>query len=421
MEKNIHGFAALPVILIAAVMALIAGGAYFFANKTIKPKPAPVADQKTTSDQPSQEKAQNAAIGAETKSPAQILTAKAKYNCDNGKIVYAWFYRGEQIPAEPGQPPVPNGSAKINLEGRNFDLPQTISADGGRYANSDESFVFWSKGDGALVLENGSGKNYTGCVIDATDPKSSKTQEAAVSGGIIPGIEFKGDFDKNGGYSYRIDKNAEISFVPRKNLESRWAGDAILKKNSENYVLLENVPISGPGDGMVVVWTTNDPNILLLRHSDGDLGWWAAQDYYLDLAKRKIVFSLNYGSDSYLTAKKDELAAVELDLKVLDNCGKNGERAGKKAQIADLTFNGKAANILNKPIEVDCLDTDMFGPHYSPEFDLVHRKIENDFSKFRFALVGQTWKDGAATEIWSREFYVPFNDPKNIKIYQESL
>ena len=37
-------------------------------------------------------------------------------------------------------------------------LPQAISASGARYANSDESFVFWNKGDTAFIQE---GENYT--------------------------------------------------------------------------------------------------------------------------------------------------------------------------------------------------------------------------------------------------------------------
>jgi membrane-bound inhibitor of C-type lysozyme len=42
-------------------------------------------------------------------------------------------------------------------------LAQTISADGARYANFDESFVFWGKGNGALVLEGGEEKSFVGC------------------------------------------------------------------------------------------------------------------------------------------------------------------------------------------------------------------------------------------------------------------
>lgn len=98
-------------------------------------------------------------------------TAKANYACNEGKTISAAFYKGEQKPVEPGQMPTPSGTVKVTLsDGRNFNLPQTISADGSRYANSDESFVFWSKGNGALVLENNKEKNYIGCVAVADNP-----------------------------------------------------------------------------------------------------------------------------------------------------------------------------------------------------------------------------------------------------------
>lgn len=101
-------------------------------------------------------------------SSSTIPVASAVYLCDGGKTINAAFYRGEQIPVEPGQPPVPTGSVKVVLsDGRSFDLLQTISADGGRYANGDESFVFWDKGDTAPVLENGVEKDYIGCIVSA--------------------------------------------------------------------------------------------------------------------------------------------------------------------------------------------------------------------------------------------------------------
>jgi membrane-bound inhibitor of C-type lysozyme len=92
--------------------------------------------------------------------------AEANYICNGGKTMSASFYKGKDQPVEPGQMPVPSGSAKLSLsDGRKFDLKQTISADGGRYANSDESFIFWDKGNTALVLENGAEKDYKGCHI----------------------------------------------------------------------------------------------------------------------------------------------------------------------------------------------------------------------------------------------------------------
>jgi len=115
------------------------------------------------------------ALPSPTPAPAQsqpsTLTAEAAYICNAGKTIDAAFYKGEEKPVQPGQMPTPTGSVKIKLsDGRNFDLPQTISADGSRYSNSDESFVFWSKGNGALVLENNVEKNYTGCIVVVKDP-----------------------------------------------------------------------------------------------------------------------------------------------------------------------------------------------------------------------------------------------------------
>jgi membrane-bound inhibitor of C-type lysozyme len=95
-------------------------------------------------------------------SPPPLLApaAHATYIC-SGQTIDATFYKGQPKPAEPGEPPVPSGSVKIVLsDGRNLFLPQTISADGSRYANSDESFVLWSKGDYALVRENNVEKKY---------------------------------------------------------------------------------------------------------------------------------------------------------------------------------------------------------------------------------------------------------------------
>lgn len=43
-------------------------------------------------------------------------------------------------------------------------LPQAMSASGARYANADESLVFWNKGDTAFFEENGKG-TFTDCVV----------------------------------------------------------------------------------------------------------------------------------------------------------------------------------------------------------------------------------------------------------------
>jgi membrane-bound inhibitor of C-type lysozyme len=49
-------------------------------------------------------------------------------------------------------------------------LPQTISADGARYANKDESVVFWNKGNTAFITEGTtSTMTYKDCVTDTVN------------------------------------------------------------------------------------------------------------------------------------------------------------------------------------------------------------------------------------------------------------
>jgi membrane-bound inhibitor of C-type lysozyme len=92
--------------------------------------------------------------------------AQASYLCNGGKTIQAAFYKGEEHTVEPGEMPIPSGSVKVALsDGRSLVLVKTISADGGRYANPDESFIFWDKGNTALVLENGAEKDYKNCLI----------------------------------------------------------------------------------------------------------------------------------------------------------------------------------------------------------------------------------------------------------------
>ncbi len=94
------------------------------------------------------------------------LINTALYTCDGGKTITASFYEGPPAPMpKPGEPPTSNDSVVLTFEsGSSIMLGRTVSADGGRYVNTDESFVFWDKGNNALVLQNGAEKDYTGCM-----------------------------------------------------------------------------------------------------------------------------------------------------------------------------------------------------------------------------------------------------------------
>ncbi len=96
----------------------------------------------------------------------QKFVATAKYNCENSKYINATYYNGPEIKVNPGEMPKPNGSVKVSLDGGEIQtLNQTISGSGVRYSNSDESFVFWNKGDTALIMRNNEmDLTYTNCV-----------------------------------------------------------------------------------------------------------------------------------------------------------------------------------------------------------------------------------------------------------------
>jgi membrane-bound inhibitor of C-type lysozyme len=110
--------------------------------------------------------------------PAQKVTTgtsvkpvTASYYCDSGKSITAVYNQGEYKPStDTNSPPTPTGSVDLTLsDGRTMTLPQTISADGGRYANSGETIIFWDKGNGLTFTENGQ-QSYKNCVVVASDP-----------------------------------------------------------------------------------------------------------------------------------------------------------------------------------------------------------------------------------------------------------
>jgi pimeloyl-ACP methyl ester carboxylesterase len=87
------------------------------------------------------------------KTATDSRTITAAFACNAGKTVAATFTNGV------------HASVKLSLsDGRNLALPQAMAASGARYANEDESFVFWNKGNTAFIEEKGK-TTYDGCVV----------------------------------------------------------------------------------------------------------------------------------------------------------------------------------------------------------------------------------------------------------------
>jgi len=83
------------------------------------------------------------------------LIAEADYQCGGGKQIQASYFKGPTTTTKPGEPPIPSGKVDLALsDGRRMSLLETISASGIRYSTSDESVIFWSKGETAFIIEN---------------------------------------------------------------------------------------------------------------------------------------------------------------------------------------------------------------------------------------------------------------------------
>lgn len=76
-------------------------------------------------------------------------TITAVFNCSAKKSITAVFS--------------PNKVTLTLSDSRHITLLQALSASGARYATTDESFVFWNKGNTAFITENGA-TTFADCV-----------------------------------------------------------------------------------------------------------------------------------------------------------------------------------------------------------------------------------------------------------------
>lgn len=152
-------------------------------------------------------------VSNQTSQTTQKLVGEANYLCKDNKTLEAKYYAGPRLAVQPGEPPIPNGHVDLVLsDGRAFTLPQTISADGIRYANPDESFVFWSKGNGALVLEHNTDQTYIGCV--ALTPDLGGLPQTFVDSAGTFSIRYPENYSVNTTYKYsELGPGKEISGV----------------------------------------------------------------------------------------------------------------------------------------------------------------------------------------------------------------
>jgi membrane-bound inhibitor of C-type lysozyme len=169
--------------------------------------------------------------------PTPISTVS--YACDAGKTIIASYYSGTSTPATtPGQPPVPGGSVSLVLsDGRSLTLPQTISGSGVRYANADESVIFWNKGNGAFMLENNQ-QTFAGCTKIADDPGNLPKVYESGSEGFS--IRYPADYTLDDSYTYQaLGPGKDIGGVKFTIPEKLTNGTNL---SSDTYLSVEEIP-----------------------------------------------------------------------------------------------------------------------------------------------------------------------------------
>jgi membrane-bound inhibitor of C-type lysozyme len=128
------------IIGLVVVIAVVAAAWFYMARTAVAPESA---ESTGTTD----ENAENAG-GASENGSTYV------FSCDAGKSITATFY--------------PDNDTQVDLvlsDGRTLSVPHAISASGARYANEDESFVFWNKGNTAFITEGSEATTtYENCV-----------------------------------------------------------------------------------------------------------------------------------------------------------------------------------------------------------------------------------------------------------------
>jgi putative hemolysin len=130
-------------------------------------------------------------------STADVINS-ALFNCAENKTIQAVFLKD-----------------KVTLtlsDGRHLLLSQGMSGSGARYVNTDESFVFWNKGDTAFI-EEGNVSTYKDCVTGVKAETSTQLANPASvncskSGGHLT-LEKRGDGGEYGICYFEDNKACE--------------------------------------------------------------------------------------------------------------------------------------------------------------------------------------------------------------------
>ncbi|WP_421724166.1 MliC family protein [Bauldia sp.] len=141
-----------------------------------------------------------AAIIISSGASAADLITDASFACSLGKTIDAAFY--------------PDRVSVVLSDGRDFTLPQTMSGSGARYANANETIVFWNKGNTAFLTEGTDATpTYNGCIrVSDEVPDSGWLVFASSEFGFS--LRYPPGYTVDGGYVYQgLGPNNDITGV----------------------------------------------------------------------------------------------------------------------------------------------------------------------------------------------------------------
>ncbi|MFA5098904.1 MAG: MliC family protein [Candidatus Paceibacterota bacterium] len=151
-------------------------------------------------------------LGINNKQPGNQDKA-AVFNCTDGKSITAVFHLPDDKNVD-----------LVLSDGRKLSIPRAISGSGARYANADESFVFWNKGNTAFITENGK-TTYQDCATN--DSESNSAQNYSTAKYISDKYGFEISFPSNIVPEYQFKQYYHLSNNWRAEASSESKGDVL--------------------------------------------------------------------------------------------------------------------------------------------------------------------------------------------------
>ncbi len=235
--------------------------------------------------------------------------SKTTYSCAEGKIIQATFYENE---------------VRLVLNnGKKLTLPQTISASGIRYATSDESFVFWSKGNTAFVTEgNPNVQTYSNCVTAGTVPGGEDGWLTYSKPLGTFSVQYPPTYTVNAAYTYSQLGPSKIINGVKFTIPAALASGTNL--SSDSGVSVEEIPGAASCTAARFLYDVTNPRQVSengINYSVGDAGGVGAGNFYEErvyaipgtspcLAVRYFIHSTNIGNYAPGTVREFDKTAL---------------------------------------------------------------------------------------------------------------